>query len=628
MPIVRLSTLSSASVVVGVGLGLWASIPLAEGQGARSVPTIAVKDIKEGMEGYGLTVIKGTEPEKFKVKVVTILHNFRPGQELIFVSVDHPRLNITKNVRGMSGSPIFLDGKLAGAYAYSWSTFQVEPIAGVTPIAPMLTEMRRPIPPGFWPLEGAAPLPGKPGDGPRRPHASNTTFEGAPGTYDLEKHAEQVEGRLGMKPVPGRSVVPAATPIMLGGVGDRTAAFVRKMFEPMGLEPMQAGGGGAGSSDGAPLHYVDGGALGVQLARGDVSFMGLGTTTFAEGTRACGFGHPMMNGGDTALPTTIGRVHWIWASDMHSSKIGESARPLGALVQDRQTAVVVDESKTAPVFPISIKIEGAEHAPKSSWQAEIAEERFMTPSIAASAIGAVIEATVSERRDVTWQLKSRVTVRGYPPVDLEDFGVAVGGTPEAPEWYQSRAVRLIGDTLNNPWEYARIEKVEATLKVEYKRDLWRLRGVELLTTEIDAGQKARVRLKLQPFAGPIVEREVEVQVPQELAGKDVEVEIVPGYEIAPETPSPESLRDLLVNYSKQNHLPRSVVLQFRLPGTGLLYRGHVAPRLPAFALDALRPSTTDIVPDAYAIYARTIVPLEKFIEGRDRVRVKVRPIVR
>src|SRR5262245_27436694 len=146
------------------------------------------------MKGYGLTVFKGTEPERFDVEVVGVLRNFRPSQELILVKTPHPRLNVTKNVRGMSGSPIYLDNRLAGAYAYSWSSFQVEPVAGVTPIAPMLTEMRRPIPPGFWPLEGGAPLPAaakKPEKHAMRdPSAgSMTSFEGAPGTYDVEAHA-------------------------------------------------------------------------------------------------------------------------------------------------------------------------------------------------------------------------------------------------------------------------------------------------------------------------------------------------------------------------------------------------------------------------------------------------------
>src|SRR5262249_26875507 len=153
------------------------------------------------MKGYGLTVFKGTDPEKFDVEVIGVLHNFRPSQELILVRTTHPRLNITKNVRGMSGSPIYLDnGRLAGAYAYSWASFQVEAVAGVTPIAPMLTEMRRPIPPGFFPTEGGGPLPGPPPRAPGTPLPGRTTaFDGPPGTYDVDAHATQLAGRLGAR---------------------------------------------------------------------------------------------------------------------------------------------------------------------------------------------------------------------------------------------------------------------------------------------------------------------------------------------------------------------------------------------------------------------------------------------
>src|SRR5258708_14056101 len=102
-------------------------------------------EIKEGMKGYGLTVFSGTTPEKFGVEVIDVLQNFRPHQELILVKTIHPRLDIAKVVAGMSGSPIYLEGKMAGAYAYGW-TFGSEPVAGVTPIRLMLDEMDRPLP--------------------------------------------------------------------------------------------------------------------------------------------------------------------------------------------------------------------------------------------------------------------------------------------------------------------------------------------------------------------------------------------------------------------------------------------------------------------------------------------------
>src|SRR5262249_31383040 len=256
-------------------------------------------------------------------------------------------------------------------------------------------------------------------------------------------------------------------------------AYVRKLFEPLGFEPMQVGGGEAIPKPGTPEHYTDGGALGVQLVGGDVSFMGLGTATFADGGKVAGFGHPMLEAGNTQLPACIGRVLWIFASDQHSSKIGEAARPLGALVQDRMSAIVVDEKTKAPTFPVTVEVKGVDGAPKRSWKMDVAEERFMTASLTAAAYGSVVEATVNERRDVTWQMRSKLYIHGHGTLDLEDFGVATGGMPDAGDWGHARITRAIGDLLNNPWENARIDKVESTLSVSYTRDLWRLRGVEL-----------------------------------------------------------------------------------------------------------------------------------------------------
>lgn len=628
----RKEFLSIAAVAAGLLAGLGLTIPLARGDAKPR--TMSVDEIKDGMKGYGLTVFKGTEPERFDVEVVGVLRNFRPSQELILIKTPHPRLNVTKNVRGMSGSPIYLDGRLVGAYAYSWSSFQVEPVAGVTPIAPMLTEMRRPIPPGFWPLEGGAPLPGAAAKKAEKhamnggPSSGTTAFDGAPGTYDVEAHATQVATRLSAGLDPSRPVVPTATPLMLAGMSDRSIALVRKLFAPLGLEPVQAGSGSGKDDPNAPKHYVDGGGVGVQMARGDVSFMGLGTVTHVEGTKLCGFGHPMMEAGVTALPTAIGRVHWIFASEQHSSKIGESARSLGALVQDRQSAIVVDETKNAPVFPLVANIHGAEGIPKKNWNVEIAEERFMSAGLVASVIGSIIDASVSERRDVTWKLKSKLTVKNHGTIELEDFGVAAGGMPDAGELAHSKIARAVGEVLNNPWELTHIEKVESQLYVDYSRDLWKLRGVDVLDPVVDAGESARVRVHLVPFAGPETTKVLEIKMPSELAGREVELEIVPGYQVVPDLAAPQNLADLLANSTRQSVTPRSLVLQFRARMQGVAYKGHVADRLPAFALDALRPSSTDVAPDAFPSYTRTVVALDRYVDGTTRAKVKVRPIVR
>jgi hypothetical protein len=619
------------ALAAGAVAAVASTVPLARGD--AKAPTIPVSEIKEGMKGYGLTVFKGVDPERFDVEVIGVLHHFRPGEELIVIKTPNPRLDVVKTVRGMSGSPIYFDGRLAGAYAYSLSSFEMEPVAGVTPIDLMLTEMRRPVPPGFWPLEGAAPLPaGRRAPAPApAPHASLTRFEGPPGSYDLQAHAQQLAARGGVAPLDAggtREMIPAATPLMLSGVGDKAAEAFRKLVEPLGLDPLQ-GGGGSTNDPTAPAHFVNGGGLGVELARGDVSAMGLGTATYADGAgRVAGFGHPMLNGGDEAIPTCIGRVLWINASALASHKVGECARAVGTLVEDRQTAIVIDEHVTAPVVPIDVEITGVTGAPKSHWHAELTADQFMAPGLASMVIESAVEATTSERRDVTWKLTSRVAVAGHGTVDLEDVGLSSGGTPDSSEFQRSKLVSTIGDVLNNPWEHARIEGVQARFDVKYSRDLWRLRGVEVLDAVVDAGQKARFRMHLVPDHGAEVLRVVEAKMPEELAGKDVEVEIVPGYEVSPELPAPESLDQLLANEPRQTVDQRSVVIQFRVPSQGIAYKGHVTQRLPTFTLDALRPQSSDVGPDAFQSWSRTIVPLDLYLDGKDKVKVKVRSVVR
>lgn len=624
----RKELLSIGAVAVGLLTGLGLMIPLARGDAKPK--TISVDEIKDGMKGYGLTVFKGTEPERFDVEVVGVLKNFRPSQALVLIKTPHPRLNVTKNVKGMSGSPIYLDnGRLAGAYAYSWASFQVEPVAGVTPIAPMLAEMSRPIPPGFWPLERNAPLPG-PTNAPKKPerHASITDWSGAPGTYDLQEHVKEVAAKRNAGRDPTQQVIATDTPLLLGGMSDRSMGLVREIFGPLGLEPVQAGGGGGGQDPNAPKHFVNGGGVGVEMARGDVSFMGLGTVTYVDGNKSIGFGHPMMEAGVTALPTAIGKVHWIFASDQHSSKIGESARSLGTLIQDRQSAIVVDENKVAPVFPFSVVVEGAPGIAKKNWNIEIAEEKFMSSGLVASVLGSVVDASVNERRDVTWRLKSKLTVRGHGMIELEDFGVATGGMPDASELAHAKIARAVGEVLNNPWEQVHIDKIETTLSVDYARELWRLRGVDVIDAVVDVGQSAKLRVHLVPFAGPEITKVLEIKMPDEVAGRDVELEVVPGYMVVPDLAAPQNLADLLANSTRQTIAPKSLVVQFKTRAQGVAYKGHIADRLPSFALDAMRPASTDVGPDGFATYARSIVALDRYVDGGDRVHVKVRSTVR
>jgi SpoIVB peptidase S55 len=107
--------------------------------------TLPVEQVRRGMKGYGLTVFEGTQPERFEVEVIDVIKNYLPAQDIILIKTHHPRLDVTNSVQGMSGSPIFIEGKMVGAYSYGWS-FGKEPVAGVTPIQNMIDDIDRPLP--------------------------------------------------------------------------------------------------------------------------------------------------------------------------------------------------------------------------------------------------------------------------------------------------------------------------------------------------------------------------------------------------------------------------------------------------------------------------------------------------
>lgn len=615
-------------LLVGAALlGLCATLPeglaRADGKAMRS-NIMPVSEIKPGMKGYGLTVFEGTKPERFDVEVIGVLQNFRPRQEVILIKTHHPRLEVAKVVAGMSGSPIYIDGKMIGAYAYGW-TFGSEPVAGVTPIRMMLDEMALPLPDTIngWPLHL---LPGKKSE--RRASASDVRgrFRGDLGHYDVREHAEQVSRTaFESSPTPVR---PVATPLLVGGLTPGAIHLASDLLSPLGLEPLQAGGGSSTPEPDAPKQFEDGGAIGVELIRGDMSATGLGTVTRVEGDKLVAFGHPMMEAGNTALPTAVGKVLWVLASEQRSFKIGMPVRSLGALVNDRQASIVVSQSAQAPVIPVKMEIHGVPGVPLSTWNFEVAHERFLTPSFLAVALGSGLQSVANEQQDVSWSATSTLKIKDYGEITLHDFGVAMGGTPDAGEFARSSVVRAAGAILNNPWQSVQIESLATRVDLHYARELYRLRGAELLASELDAGEPARIRLTLVPFAGPTVQKTLSVPLPAYLAGRTLTLDINPGYTEERDRAAPDTLGELIHNFEDPIEPPKSVVVSYASPDATVTHKGRIATDLPMGALDTLRPTTTSIAPDTYTTTVRQAYPLDQYMVGRDRVTVTIRPVVR
>ena len=620
----RFAITLAIAVLVGVLAALPIGLTAADAAGPRD-DIMPLDQVKAGMKGYGLTVFQGTKPARFEVEILGVLHNFRPNQPLILIRTNHPRLDVAKVVAGMSGSPIYLNDKMIGAYAYGWQ-FPREQVAGVTPIANMIEDLDRPLPNELqgWPIH---PLP----RGKRRaPQARSDAqrddgrrFAGNLMAYDVVEHAKQIaSSRRKALGLGDDGIQPLSTPLLMGGVPPGALEAARELFAPLGLEPLRVGGGGRPDPS-APKHYSDGGAIGVQLISGDMSASGLGTVTRVEGERLIAFGHPMMSVGVTALPTAIGNIVWFLASSARSFKLGYDVRPLGALVNDRPASIVVDEAVNAPTIPVRVHMHGVIGSTKPIWNFNVAHDKVLTPQLFALAIGSALEMTASEQRmPITWAMTSKLKVRGYPEIKLEDFGVTDGGmSPRL--LFRTTAIAATGAIINNPWEHAFIEGLDVDIQVKYAREVDELRGVELLTPVVEAGQPARLRITVVPYRGKPKTRTITVPIPESYSGSTVRLQIRPGYLDQPMQAEPESLRELLTNIGEPSFPPRSLIVSYGAQGRGVAFDGQVARDLPPGAMDMLRPRSSSISPKPFNPMIRHVVPLDDFLTGSDSVSVKV-----
>lgn len=573
-----------------------------------------VSEVRAGMRGYGLTVFRGTRPERFDVEVIDVVHNFRPHMDAILIRPNHPITDHAGTVAGMSGSPIYIDGRLIGAYAYGWE-FGRDPVAGVTPIEAMLAELRRPrrTPPGLLP---GSQIPFEILQGSRgRDRADNAPFD--PWSSLTRRAASD---RTPLQTAFG-ALMPVATPMTVGGLGTRAMQHLTEAMEPFGIIPVQAGGGGTSApSNDIPTHFENGGAVAVRLLAGDISGNITGTVTQMVGDQLVAFGHPMMGMGETSMPAAIARINWIMASERRSMKIGEAVRDLGALIADRPPAVIVDERARAPVMPVHVTVNGVDGAPHNDWNVTVSGHRVFAARLTGSVLETALEETVGDQGDVAWSITSRVALRGRPPVEFVDRGVGSEGVRPA-----SAAMEFMSRVMDNAFGVIPVDRVDFTVDLHWARDFSYIRNVSLPRAECDPGESVELRVNLARYGEAPELRSIRIDVPRELAGRDLDIEVAGGGEVTPEFAEPESLDDLVRNLTTR-FSDDTLVVSVKMPGSGVTLRGRVVQNLPSSAIDALRPGVSTDGGDPVWNVRRTIVPVGRIVIGRDRVRLRVREV--
>jgi hypothetical protein len=609
------------------GLCFALSLALLGAAVAQSTPGfMQVGEIRPGMRGYGLSVFRGTVPERFDVEVIDVLRNFRPDQDLILIRTPHPLLNRARGVAGMSGSPIFLEGRLAGAYSYGWS-YGMEPVVGVTPIANMLAELARPVRLDMFP--GAQPLP-------TRIHAESV--HGKPSKERLAglppfrgEHPVDALSAIRALQKKGRARAPVglartSTPIMLGGFNDSVAHMLAEELEPLGFAAMQSSAGGGDRS--GPTSFEPGGAIAVQLASGDIAITAVGTVTYiARGGRTLAFGHPMMEAGATGLPTATARVLHVLVSELRSFKIAEAARPLGTLVQDRQPAIVVEPDIAAARIPVRIKVNGAEGAPKTEWHVEVASHRVLTPPIVFAVIANAVKSTAGDVQDVVFRAHSQVGIEGEGIVSLEEQGYSPIGAASPAAFSQLGMFGLMEAAFGNPFETSRITSVDLQLDLDFSREVYQVAEASVPHDEVDPGEQVTIYVRLRSRDHPDTIRAVKVLIPEAAAGQTVRVLVAGGNHVTIEQPRPRSLADL-IEQTKRRYPATSLVVALQMPTRGLTFEGHVVDALPASALNSLQLVSTSEESRPFVTQSRTEIDLSKVVAGGANLTLQVREVAR
>lgn len=544
------------------------------------------------MVGEARTVFAGTSPETFKVRVVSILRNFLPRQDVILIRAEDARVEALGIAAGMSGSPVYVDGKLMGAIAYGWS-FAKEPLAGVTPIESMLAESDRPDRPPADEALATAPPPAFP-----------TSVGNALATQ----------------------LRPVTIPLSVSGASDASLSYLGEELQALGLLPVRAGGTGGKAPAGAPGPLVPGAAVGVALLSGDMTTTAMGTLTYSDGKRVFAFGHPMFGIGSVSLPLVQGEIHAIIPSLSSSLKMSSPLAEIGTITDDSRAGVIGELGLRSGTVPLQVRVtrQGVARRP---FTVAIARHRRLLPMLATLALSTALGEAVPDVTNMTAEVSTRLFVRGFPPIELRDY--LFTNENLAPQVLaMSHGIRALAELSSNVFEPAVVEKIDVGVRVEYRADTAEIVALAAPGGQVLAGSRLPLRVTLRPYHGPEFVETVDVAVPRALAGRTVKVEVASGALVKPELPRAETLRGMVDNL-RTYYPAANLVVSLTTADDGVALHGHLLRNLPPSALDTLRSASQSRRGDIFRVVKRTAFARTRVLSGKIEIQVQVRdPVVR
>jgi len=422
--------------------------------------------LEPGAKGVVKTVLQGTEVVEIPLEYLGTFANFAgPGYDLHLVRLlgtDAERVGVAS---GMSGSPVYVDGELIGALAYRIGAMPKEAIAGVTPIGDILDA--------------------------RRARAARPPADG--------------------------TVAPIRTPVHVAGLAAAVRDWLAPRLDETGFELVSAGGQREGApSNPTPLR--PGSTIGVALVRGDMTIAATGTVTWVDGAEVYAFGHPFFGGGRVDLPLHAAEVIHTLADQRDSMHLAEVGGEIGAILEDRLTAIVGRTDARASMIPFELHVHGADYGDRR-FRFEVVRHSNLAPLLCASVLANALVANAGYDDRATMLARGRVVLRGLPELTIE-LSFAGDGPADHALPLASRVLALLNTLWTSPLGEVEVERIDVEVEVSDEPASYQLESLVYDRGEVRPGQTLDIGCVLRRRRGETLTRTLSIRIPEPLVGRD------------------------------------------------------------------------------------------------------------
>ena len=565
-------------------MGVLLALPAASLAGPKPSSYWNVDDVRPGMKGVGQTVMKGTKVEEFHAEVLGVMKNTAPGRDMVLCRLSGLGLEKTGVIAGMSGSPIYIDGKLLGAVAYAWP-FGKEPIAGVTPFSQMhgfveayerrdLAEQKEPKRLGL----------GRP-------------LEVGGREYRIVAVSDRRDDPAALSAGPDELwMVPLQTPVAASGITPHTLRLFRDKYRTTGLVPVMGGAAPAQIADeekNVPLQ--PGGPLAVALITGDFDLSGIGTVTHIEGNRVYGWGHPFMGLGGCEFPLMTGYIHTVYPRQTVSFKMGSPLRTVGVINADVSTCIAGWLERKPDMMPMRITVRRDVESART-FNVQVVRQRSMLASLVFTALTNSVDMEGELPEEMTADMRVKIELEGRPPVIIRDTysGASFSGG-RAPAMLYSQIGNIVNMLAYNSLEPVRIKSIEAETDIRPGRITAEIDSVELDSDAYAPGDTVQATVFLRPFKGGLVRQRIALKLPADLPEGTYTATVSDDLARAradlrdrPDLNYPSDLDQLLEAVTTQTK-PKRTHLAIRVPvkAAGVAVGGQALPKLPPSMVQVL-----------------------------------------